>query len=103
MDDLIAFLRAIYDNQAADHSNTRYGCMQCGSDWPCYPMRDIDSRRRILDETVPILDDMEERINNEWGYTGEPLVESGKLLRLLAAPHNDEPGYLKEWTPQWAT
>lgn len=91
MDDLIAFLRAIYDKQAADHRQVRDGCMRCGSDWPCYPMRDIDSKRRILDEHHP-------RDPCDAHDASFETIPCDTLL-LLALPHADRPDYREEWKP----
>ncbi|MER5715748.1 DUF6221 family protein [Streptomyces sp. NPDC002132] len=66
---------------------------------PARVLREVDAKRRILGEVVPEIDGMESRIDGEWG-AGDPTErESSRLLRLLALPYADRPGYREEWRP----
>jgi hypothetical protein len=63
-------------------------------------LAECDAKRRIIAEIVP-------RMNSEedWGHSmagvGEqpPYEDSVALLRLLALPYADCPGYREEWRP----
>lgn len=61
---------------------------------------DLDAKLRILDEVVPEIDAMEDRIDAEWG-AGDPTErESMTLLRILAQPFAGHPDYMgEEWAP----
>lgn len=67
---------------------------------PADVIADLDAKLKILDEVVPEIDAMEDRIDGEWG-AGDPVErESMTLLRILAqsfAGHPDHKG--KEWAP----
>jgi len=91
MDDLIAFLRARWDEEARNHTHTRDECMECGSDWPCFPMREIEAKRQLL----AWLERTQEwaASNNLWTY------DEAEPLRILALPYADHPDYQERWAP----
>lgn len=66
-----------------------------------FGLADLATKRRVLDEVVPEMNDMTSQIHGEFG-TG-PLnsgdYESLGLLRLLALPYADHPQYRDEWRP----
>lgn len=68
---------------------------------PARVLRDIEAKRRVLDEVVPEMDGMTAQIHGEFG-TG-PLnsddYESRGLLRLLALPYASHPDYQDSWRP----
>jgi hypothetical protein len=68
---------------------------------PARVLREVEAKRRVLDETVPAMNGMDDRIDGEWGV-GEmdpSEYESVDLLRLLALPYADHPEYQDEWRP----
>jgi hypothetical protein len=64
---------------------------------PARVLAEVDAKRRILDEIVPLIDEMDGRIESEWGLRMEPIGESDALVKLLALPYADQPGYRPEW------
>ncbi|MFE9777725.1 DUF6221 family protein [Streptomyces sp. NPDC005775] len=68
---------------------------------PARVLRDIDAKRRILDEIVPAMDGMDDRIDSEWGVgpMDPSEYESVGLLRLLALSYVDHADYREEWRP----
>ncbi|MGW0495058.1 DUF6221 family protein [Streptomyces sp. NPDC003007] len=67
---------------------------------PARVLREIDAKRRIVAEIVPAMNEMDEQIHGEWGSSYDPIdYESETLLRLLALPYADRPGYREEWRP----
>ena len=62
---------------------------------PARVLREIEAKRRVIAEVVPEIDLMEDRIDGEWGVGASNLAEreSRLLLRLLALPYSDRPGY----------
>jgi hypothetical protein len=63
---------------------------------PARVLREIDAKRRILAEVYPEVAKAEEMIQDEWHSGGDT---DGDLLRLLALPYADRPGYREEWRP----
>lgn len=62
---------------------------------------DCESKRRIISDVIPEVNGMDDRIESEWGHgLGGPHEESALLLRLLALPYADRPGYREAWRPQ---
>jgi hypothetical protein len=62
-------------------------------------LRGVETKRRILAEVIPMMDGMDEKIDEEWN-AGEPVSYSSPiLLRLMALPYCDRPGYREEWRP----
>lgn len=61
---------------------------------------DLDAKLQILDEVVPEIDAMEDRIDAEWGAGDPTQRESMTLLRILARPFAEHPSYRKE---DWAS
>lgn len=95
MDDLVTWLRARLDEDAADINESR--ALSPGDlhwsmpDWLDRPrlLAEVDAKRRILDEVVGGLA-KEERWARRFAV---------HLARLLALPYADQPGYREEWRP----
>jgi len=74
---------------------------------PARVLAEVDAKRRILDEIVPEANgldssvDLDRRIGIR-DQTVEPYC-SDQLVRLLALPYADRPGYRDEWRPGTAT
>lgn len=68
---------------------------------PARVLAEVAAKRRILDEIVPAMDGMDDRIDGEWGVGAmDPSeYESIGLLRLLARSYADHPDYREEWKP----
>lgn len=67
---------------------------------PARVLREIDAKRRIIDEIVPRMNQMDDQLEAEFGTPRNPEpYESGNLLRLLALPYADRDGYREEWAP----
>ncbi|MGW1154477.1 DUF6221 family protein [Streptomyces rubiginosohelvolus] len=64
-------------------------------------LAEVQVKRRILDDIVPAMNGMDDRIDGEWGVGAmDPSeYESVDLLRLLALPYADHPEYQDEWRP----
>ncbi|WP_086711204.1 DUF6221 family protein, partial [Streptomyces antimycoticus] len=63
---------------------------------PARVLREIDAKRRMIAEVVPEARKAEAMIDEEWGSGSDT---DGDLLRLLALPYADRPGYREEWRP----
>ncbi|TMU98079.1 DUF6221 family protein [Streptomyces sp. DASNCL29] len=63
---------------------------------PARVLREIDAKRRIIAEVVPEARKAEAMIHEEWGSGSDT---AGDLLRLLALPYADRPGYKESWRP----
>jgi hypothetical protein len=130
MDDLVAFLRARLDEDEQVARATPYPWPwaededEVGHVWaeglnlvvkdaypenarhiarwdPARVLAEVEAKRRILDEVVPEVDGMDERINGEWGIgsIAEDDYASVPLLKLLALPYAAHPDYREEWRP----
>jgi hypothetical protein len=68
---------------------------------PARVLRNIEAKRRILDEIVPQMNDMTDQIHAEFGVgpMDPSTYESLGLLRLLALPYADREGYQESWRP----
>lgn len=67
---------------------------------PARVLREVEAKRRILNDVLPTMQADEMRIAGEWGVGSEPVREaSDDLLSLLALPYADRPGYRDEWRP----
>lgn len=68
---------------------------------PARVLAEVEAKRRILDEAVPLMDAADEKICEEWS-AGDPVTydASPLVLRLLALPYAARPGYLDEWRPE---
>ena len=66
---------------------------------PAWVLADIAIKRRILAEVVEQIDDMDARIEGEWGSGSHTTGESDLLLSLLALPYAGHPDYRPEWAP----
>lgn len=65
---------------------------------PARVLREINAKRRIIDEIVPRMNQMDDQLEAEFGTPRSPEpYESGNLLRLLALPYSDRDGYQEEW------
>ncbi|MEU3976876.1 DUF6221 family protein [Streptomyces bacillaris] len=64
-------------------------------------LREIEAKRRILDDVIPTMDGMTAQIHGEWGTgpLGPDDYESILLLRLLALPYADHTDYQDHWRP----
>ncbi|MFI1524950.1 DUF6221 family protein [Streptomyces griseus] len=113
MDDLVQFLR---DRLAEDEQTAR----AAGDGWygydpeqqiafvppedsrhiarhdPARVLREVEAKRRILDEVVPEVEKAEEMIEDEW-HTSTDAADD--LIRLLALPYADHPDYQDTWRP----
>lgn len=121
MDDLVKFLKARYDEAVAPRvvptwhepfclSPSGSPCFYCGAEEdpakvksvPAPPevLVDIESKRRILGEVVPEMNQMDDQLEAEFGTPSNPEpYESERLLRLLALPYTDHPDYQEAWRP----
>jgi hypothetical protein len=66
---------------------------------PARVLREADAKRRILDEIIPRMNDMDDQIHAEFGVgpMDPSTYETLGLLRLLALPYADHPDYRAEW------
>lgn len=111
--DLEAFLRARLDGdeqvaRAADqHSWTyEYGELQCrgGEDFehlrrhdPARVLSDVAAKRRLLDDVLPIINELDEIAYGE-GQGSVPYLEPrARFLKVLALPYADHEDYREEW------
>jgi acetylornithine deacetylase/succinyl-diaminopimelate desuccinylase-like protein len=69
---------------------------------PARALREVEAKRRILDEIVPLIDQLDAKIEEEWGNGPYPTGESDRLVKLLAMPYAGRPGYRDEWRPEGA-
>jgi len=123
MDELITFLRARYDDaetvvrrnlgdtglgddgdfpdyRTYEDEDTRAADAFLGLFTPEFMLADVASKRRIIDEVVPEINAMDDKIESEWGtYSEGPHEETWLLLKLLALPFAGHPGYQESWKP----
>lgn len=67
------------------------------AEWdPARVLREIDAKRRLLDDLLPDLEQADRSIECEWGHS-EDLAQ--RMLRLLALSYAGTPGYREEWAP----
>jgi hypothetical protein len=68
---------------------------------PARVLAEVEAKRRILDEIVPRMNEIDDHIHGEWGVgpIDPSTYESLGLLRLLAAPYADHRDYQPEWAP----
>lgn len=66
---------------------------------PARVLREIAAKRLILGKVVTQIDDMDQKIEGEWGSGNYLTGESDLLLTLLGAPYRDRPGWRAEWEP----
>lgn len=63
-------------------------------------LAECEAKRRIINDVIPEVNGMDDRIEGEWGHgLAGPHEESKLLLSLLALPYADRPGYREEWKP----
>lgn len=65
---------------------------------PASVLRDIESQRRVVDLCAESILAGTGGLRDEF-YCGYYLDKFNELLRALALPFSDRPGYRKEWTP----
>ncbi|MFG2976285.1 DUF6221 family protein [Streptomyces sp. NPDC048331] len=90
MDDLVQFLRARLDEGRANVQSAIDTSEPNVGDWE---LADLDSKRQIVDYVARELED--HGADNPWWYDDKLLP----ILRLLALPYADHPGYRPEWRP----
>lgn len=61
-------------------------------------LAEVKAKRRILDEVVPRIDEMDSLIESEWGNGIGPVGESEPLIKLLAQPYAGREGWQDEWS-----
>ena len=72
---------------------------------PARVLAECDTKRRIIDQwrtAKEVLEDMHAADNTDWEDLEGPYGEIDALdtvLKLLAVPYADRPGYLAEWRP----
>jgi hypothetical protein len=54
-------------------------------------LAEVDAKRRIVEEADGYSPELEHGDNGEWAFNA--------VLRLLALPYADRPGYRQEWKP----
>lgn len=70
---------------------------------PARVLREVEAKRRTLDDVLPTMQADELRIAGEWGVGSDPVREaSDDLLSLLALPYANHPEYRPEWAPDQA-
>lgn len=58
-----------------------------------------DAHEAILDRVVPLVTDLEDKVDSEWG-SGDPYEGADEvLLKTLALAYQHRPGYCQEWRP----
>ncbi|MDQ0758659.1 DUF6221 family protein [Streptomyces canus] len=65
---------------------------------PARVLREIDAKRKLLDE----FEQADRYSRTTWGQSNADQSRArtlGKVLRLLALPYADRPGYREEWRP----
>jgi hypothetical protein len=62
---------------------------------PARVLRETEAKRKILDTVVPLIDQMAERIESEWGH--DPRSDPWQLEKILAAVWSDHEGFRDEW------
>lgn len=66
---------------------------------PARVLAEVNAKRRILDEIVPQIIGLDWQIISEWGSSQNEPDEHLPLLKLLALPYADHPGYCDGWRP----
>jgi hypothetical protein len=59
-------------------------------------LREVEARRKMLDELYPEVKGADESIEGEWNSNP---YNADTLLELLALPYADHPDYREEWKP----
>ncbi|WP_326642916.1 DUF6221 family protein [Streptosporangium sp. NBC_01755] len=114
---IVAFLKARWDEISPDDVHHRHECDfrqleffgDCSCRVPELTRRDIESKRRLLEDMVPVLDDLEDLTGSEGQAArhprrpGEHLSEDREatlyFLKLLARPFFDH----SDFDPAWGT
>jgi hypothetical protein len=63
---------------------------------PARVLREVEAKRKILDDHAPVVDGTQ----SSWKWFEGSESESERILRLLALPYSDRPGFREEWRPQ---
>jgi hypothetical protein len=110
-DELIAFLHACLDEDQAAAESGETACWHvdyCNETGPVFHERftparvlaEVKAKRRILAELMPVIEELDDIAYSE-GQGPMPYKEPPSLLlKLLALPYADRPGYLPEWAPE---
>jgi hypothetical protein len=96
MDDLVKFLRARLDEDAepCEGASEYVDCRDLSE----RRARDVEAKRRLVDEIVPRVKAMWWTVNSEWGC--DPDDPDGEdILKILALPYADHPDYDEVWRP----
>lgn len=111
MDDLVTWLRAQLDDdeqmlRALD--STALNGIDSTAGWGARAyiergLAEVDAKRRILDDVVDEASGLDAQVDGEFRVgrrdtKAEPYL-GDVLVRLLAAPYADRPGYREEWRP----
>lgn len=110
MDGLVAWLRAQLDEDEASEWPHRpkcqmlqpvpdgfpFGTLSCNCDADDRWLREVEAKRRILDEVLPQIEANDETVNGEYSCFED---NATPLLQLLALPYADRAGYREEWRP----
>lgn len=109
MDDLVTWLRAQLDDDERDSERVHYSLCSsvalrgpghpCDCGFPQQRLAAVNAKRRILDVyRAEVIDVSVIPERPEWMHGRVP-VEAHTVLRLLALPYADRPGYRNEWKP----
>lgn len=114
-DDLVTWLRAQLDEDDADARRRDFHTGMCsrfldpGGDCSCdysdHVLAEVEAKRRILDRVekaaasaaMPVGYDAVARLEKSLAKVTAP--ELDRVVRLLALPYADRPGYRDEWRP----
>jgi hypothetical protein len=111
--DLVTFLRAWLDKdeEAQWHDqgcllvlagNDTFGEFEpCDCAVPARVLRDVEAKRRIVDELAPLLgyEPRDDQDNTEVMLSMIRSEHAEKLVRLLASVYDSHPDYRPEWKP----
>lgn len=117
VDELVTWLRAQLDRQQAAliaYRDHRAGLTPCDnlSDWDScsvhintaeateyrdvdYGLAEVDAKRQLLDQHAPVVDGSQD----SWIWFEGSESKSSAIVRLLALPFADRPGWREEWRP----
>lgn len=63
---------------------------------PARMLREVEAKRKLLDDLFPDIEGMDGAIEGEWGHHN-PAAD--RLLEVLALPYADHDDYKEEWRP----
>lgn len=64
---------------------------------PARVLREVEAKRKILDEVVPEIKGMDQQIISEWGTSQDVPDAHLPLLKIMASVWSDHPDYQQEW------